>query len=222
MIQWTRNTFSGLWIITTMLFMGLVSQLSADEHIQANESGWVQTNGPYGGEILAFYAAPKGVLFVGTEGAGIFRSTDRGNTWTPINTGLHYEPGQGFTGVTAFAQKGDTFYAGTRRTLYASTDGGNTWHHVSNFRKHESISGIVIIGDRIYVGTLNTGVWYSGDDGNSWLQVDRFAPMLIRELSSIGTTLVAGAKDRVFRKRANEGELTTTKDGFVVQQMRAN
>ena len=204
-----------------VLFVGLVPQIiKADENAEPNESGWVQTNGPYGGEILTLYAAPKGVLFAGTSGAGIFCSTDRGDSWTPVSTGLHYEPGEGFTGVTALVQKGDTFYAGTRRTLYASTDGGNTWQHVSNFRKRESISGIEVIGERIYVGTLNTVVWYSDDDGVSWLQVnDGFGPKTIRELSSIGTTLVAGAKGRVFRKRTNEDELTSINDNFVVQQI---
>ena len=212
-----RDMFPIVWIAAVVLCIGLVSQVRADVN-----GGWVQTNGPYGGEILTIYAAPKGVLFVGTEGAGVFRSTDRGNSWTSVNTGLHYEPGEGFTGVTAFMPKGGTFYAGTRRTLYASTDGGNTWHHVSNFRKHESISGIVVIGDRIYVGTLNTGVWYSDDDGNSWLQVnDGFGPGLIRELSSIGTTLVAGVGDRVFRKRANADELTAVRDDFILQQIDA-
>ena len=219
MEQQIRDTFRRklpvIWIAAAVFFGGFMQQLRADV-----EEGWVQTNGPYGGEILTLHAAPKGVLFAGTEGAGIFRSTDRGNTWTPINTGLHYEPGEGFTGVTALVQKGETFYAGTRRTLYASTDGGNTWHHVSNFQEYESISGIVIIGERIYVGTLNTGIWYSDDAGASWLQVnDGFGPMLIRELSSIGTTLVAGVGDRVFRKRANEDELTAVHDYFVLEQI---
>ena len=190
------------------------------ENAENDSNGWVQTNGPYGGEILTIYAAPKGVLFVGTEGAGVFRSTDRGNSWTPVNTGLHYEPGEGFTGVTAFAQKTDTFYAGTRDTLYASTDGGNRWHPVPNFRNPESISGIVIIGDRIYVGTLNTGVWYSDDDGNSWLQMnDGFIPRSIRELSSVGTTLIAGTNGGVFRKRVNEDALTAINDDFIGQQV---
>ena len=214
-----QRILSVIWVAVVVLFNGFVPQLRADEHAAPDKSGWVQTNGPYGGEILTIYAAPKGVLFAGTEGAGIFRSTDRGNSWTPLNTGLHYEPGEGFTGVTAFAQKGDTFYAGTRDTLHASTDGGNTWHPVPNFRNPESISGIVVIDDRIYVGTLNTGVWYSDDDGDSWLQMnDGFGPKSVRALSSIGTTLIAGGH-RLFRKRANEDALTAINDDFFVKRV---
>ena len=203
-----QRRFAVIWIAAMVFFVNFVQQLRADV-----ESGWVQTNGPYGGEILALHAAPKGVLLVGTEGAGIFRSTDRGDTWSPVNTGLHFELGEGFTGVTAFAQKGDTFYAGTRRTLYASTDGGNTWHHVSTFREYESISGLVVIEDRIYVGTLNTGVWYS-DDGDAWIQVDDGFPRSIYLLSKIGTTLVASTPSGVFRKRDNEDSWTPINTRF--------
>lgn len=210
-----QRILSVIWIAATVIFTGFVQQLRADVN-----GGWVQTNGPYGGNIRAFYAASKGVLLAGTWGAGIFRSTDRGNTWTPVNTGLAYEPGEGFVYVEVFAQKGEVLYVGTQGGLYASTDGGNTWHHVPNFQRHESISGIVVIGDRIYVGTLNTGVWYSDDDGGSWLQVnDGFGPKSVHELSSIGTTLIAGSENRLFRKRADEDALTAINDDFFVQQV---
>ena len=210
----TSGMFSVVWVAATVLLIGLVPQLRADVN-----GGWIQTNGPYGGEVRALYAAPKGVLFAGTWGAGIFRSTNRGNTWTPVNTGLAYDPGEGFAHVEVFAQKGEVLYVGTQGGLYASTDGGNTWHYVSSFRKHESISGIVVIGDRIYVGTLNTGIWYSDDDGGSWLQVnDGFGPQSVRELTSIGTTLIAGGH-RLFRKRANEDALTPINDDFFVQRV---
>ena len=215
-----RWSLLAIWMAAVICFISFVPQLGADV-----EKGWVQTNGPYGGEILTIYAAPKGVLFVGTEGAGVFRSTDRGNSWVPLNTGLHYEPGEGFTGVTALVQKGEIFYAGTRDGLYASTDDGNTWHHVSSFREHESISGIVVIGDRIYVGTLNTGVWYSDDDGHSWLQVndglfqvkDGLRHKTVRVISSIGTTLVAGTENGAFRKRVNADSWTPINAGFVAK-----
>ena len=214
-----QRILSVIWIAVVGVFIGLAPQLRADEHAAPSESGWVQTNGPYGGEVRALYAAPKGVLLAGTWGAGIFRSTNRGNTWTPVNTGLGYEPGEGFVYVEVFAQKGETLYVGTQNGLYASTDGGNRWHPVSNFRKHESIRGIVVIGDRIYVGTLNTGVWYSDDDGGSWQQVnDGFGPKSVRALSSIGTTLIVG-EHRLYRKSANEDALTAINDDFFVQRV---
>ena len=215
MKQQTRCVLPTIWIAAAMLAIIFVPQVRSDMN-----GDWVQTNGPYGGEVRALYAAPKGVLLAGTWGAGIFRSTNRGNTWTPVNTGLAYEPGEGFVYVEVFAQKGEVLYVGTQNGLYASTDGGNRWHPVSNFRKHESISGIVVIGDRIYVGTLNTGAWYSDDDGGSWLQVnDGFGPKSVRELASIGTTLIAGSENRLFRKRANADALTAINDDFFVQHI---
>ena len=44
-----------------MLFIGLVQQLDADVNTgHSNEGGWVQTNGPYGGDILPSMQPQKG------------------------------------------------------------------------------------------------------------------------------------------------------------------
>ena len=191
---------------------------------------WRQTNGPYGGKILTLYETTDGVLLAGTEGAGIFRSTDNGNNWTPVNTGLYDEPTGRSLEVTAIAEKGNKIYVGTREALYISTDIGNTWQYVSTIRVPGSISGIVILDDHIYVSTLLKGVWQS-KDGNSWAQINdglgttfhgnllendpRQVPnpfevksMYVFKLLSHGTTLVAATEKGFFRRMANEDSWT--------------
>lgn len=209
----TRVALPVLWIATVMFFVGLGPQLTADVNDESNENDWVQTNGPYGGEINSLYATPEGVLFAGTGGAGIFRSTDLGDSWTPANTGLPDSSGDGlYAGV--YAQKRKMLYAGSGE-LYASADSGDTWHHVPTLQKRGSVSGIVTIGARVYISTFGDGVWYS-DDGDSWMPMNEgLDNRLIRELSKIGTTLVAGTENGAFRKRFRENSWTSINAGFV-------
>ena len=129
-----------IWIVTTVLFIGFVPLIGADVNAASNENDWVPTNGPYGGHIDTLYATPDGVLFAGVRGAGIFRSTDLGDSWTPVNVGLPFEPGEGYISASVFAQKGGTLYAGSGG-LYASTDGGDTWHHVPTLQTRVSVNG---------------------------------------------------------------------------------
>ena len=48
------------------------------------------SNGPPGGSIKSLAIDPQttNVLYAGTEFAGVFKSTDRGESWAPANTGL--------------------------------------------------------------------------------------------------------------------------------------
>ena len=209
---------SALWIAVMMLLIGFVPLIVVDVNAASNENDWVQTNGPYGGHIDTLYATPEGILFAGTRGAGIFRSMYLGDSWTPVNTGLPFEPGEGLF-ASVFAQKGGTLYAGSGG-LYASTDDGDTWHHVPTLQKRVSVSGVVIIGDRIYISMSEDGVWYSDDAGDSWIPMnDGLENMSIREFSRIGTTLVAGTENGAFRKKADEDSWTSINAGFVEQPL---
>ena len=217
MKQQTRGVSSVLWIATVMFFVGLAPHLSADVNTKSNENEWVQTNGPYGGEVKTLYATPEGVIFAGTGGAGIFRSTDLGNSWTPVNTGLSDPSGDGLY-AAVYAQKRQMLYAGSGE-LYASADGGDTWHYVPTLQKRVSVRGIVTIGARVYIGTFGDGVWYSDDD-DSWMPMNEgLDNRLIRELSKIGTTLVAGTENGAFRKRFRENSWTSINAGFVPKPM---
>src|ERR1700758_3870028 len=45
---------------------------------QPDQGFWAQTNGPQGGDGIALATSPSGHIFVGTQGGGVFRSTDDG------------------------------------------------------------------------------------------------------------------------------------------------
>src|SRR5687767_12061808 len=49
---------------------------------------WVGTNGPQGGDGIALATSPNGHVFVGTQGGGVFRSMDDGESWEAVNNGL--------------------------------------------------------------------------------------------------------------------------------------
>ena len=191
---------------------------------------WKQTNGPYGGEITTLYETTNGVLLAGTDGAGVFRSTDNGNSWTPVNTGLYNDPSRFPMVITAIAGMGDKIYVGTRGALYISTDIGKTWKTVSVIKGFVGIRDIVILDDQIYFSTDGRGVWQS-NDGNTWAQINDglgitfqgylldpesplmppfgIKPMQVSKLTRVGTTLlVAATKKGLFRRITDENSWT--------------
>ena len=181
--------------------------------------GWTQTNGPYGGEIRALHATPEGVIFAGTDGAGIFRSTDGGDFWTPVNTGLSYHRGGGFLPVNAFAHKGNSFfYSATSGGLYISTNGGDSWRRMTHDRRVSNVSGVLFINNRLYISIYGEGVWYTEDNGESWIPInDGLENLEIRKFAAMGTTLFAGTEKGAFRRRASEYSWTPINAGFTVQ-----
>src|SRR5947208_3368637 len=84
---------------------------------------WVQTNGPYGGQVNCFAVSGTN-LFAGTTGGGVFLSTDNGTSWTSANNNL---PTSGLY-VNAFAVSGTNLFAGTLLgDVFRSTDNGTSW-----------------------------------------------------------------------------------------------
>jgi hypothetical protein len=66
---------------------GVPVQSAAKSIVIVVEATWAQTSGPEGGNILVFAVKGKTIL-AGTQGGGVFRTTDNGANWRPINNGL--------------------------------------------------------------------------------------------------------------------------------------
>jgi hypothetical protein len=96
----------------------------------------------YGGADSAYSAlvfAPSNptIVYTGSgyeddlDAKGIFKSTDTGETWTPINTGLSIHPGTGFPyyvkAMVVHPTNPDIVLAATGNGLFRTTDGGTNW-----------------------------------------------------------------------------------------------
>ena len=119
---------------------------------------WAQTNGPQGGDGIALATSPSGHVFVGTQGGGIFRSTDNGENWAGVNNGLTA------TNVRALAIDAASghIFAGTFGGVFRSTDNGDSWVPVNNGLEFPFVISLAInsSGD-IFAGTFEGGGVYS-------------------------------------------------------------
>ncbi|BCA53450.1 conserved exported protein of unknown function [Nitrospira sp. KM1] len=90
-------------------------------------------------------------LYAGSFGFGIFRSDDRGTTWT--------KSGEGVTDpfiLSLVTAKDGTVYVGTfRGGVFRTRDKGKTWQPVSRGLKRQEIKALLAVGDVIYAGTAD-------------------------------------------------------------------
>jgi ligand-binding sensor domain-containing protein len=117
---------------------------------------------------ISFAMTKDGILYAGTIGSGVFRSTNDGDTWTHLSFG----DTTGEVACLAFASD-SLFILGTEYSgLHRSTNAGTIWQKISSLNCY---SLAVDAGGNIYAGT-DKGIYISTDQGNNWnpstLQVD--------------------------------------------------
>ncbi|MBA4317168.1 MAG: hypothetical protein C0412_02100 [Flavobacterium sp.] len=99
-------------------------------------------------------AFSENFIFAGTSFGGIFRSSDKGESWIEVNNGLTD------INVTALIRTGANLFAGTNSgKVFLSTNNGSSWTSISTGLENFQITEIKAIGDNIFVGTYGGGVW---------------------------------------------------------------
>jgi len=160
---------------------------------------WVQTSGPYGGDVRCFAASGTN-LFAGTaSGAGVvsggvFLSTNNGASWTQVNNGLTN------TSVTALTVSGTNLFAGTGTgqggwgRVYLSTNNGTSWTEVdAGLPIGRPVSALAVSGTNLFDGIYYGGVFLSTNNGTSWTAVNNgLTNTEVRALAVSGTNLFAG------------------------------
>ncbi len=110
----------------------------------------------------------SGMIFAGTRGAGVYRSTDDGVTWQQMNNGL--------TTVSVSSVAIDTsgaVYVGGYGSIFKTTDSGANWVRAAQGITDTRVNSIASAADNtLFAGTSPAGVFRSTDSGTSWSQVN--------------------------------------------------
>jgi len=134
---------------------------------------WVRTGGPLGGLGYDVRMRPDSldVMYVTDAWAGVFMSTDGGQTWFPSNEGITTRTGESGDAIPVFCltidpHDHDIIWVGTQnvRGLFKSTDGGRTW-----VEKDDGVveyEGITFRG--ITVDPRSSDIVYAAGEISSW------------------------------------------------------
>jgi hypothetical protein len=158
-------------------------------------------------------------LYAGTDGGGVFKSTNGGGSWSPANNGLSNT----YVSVLAIDPSNPaTLYAGGDG-MFKSTNGGGSWSQVSNAA---SVSFEVIDPsnpDTLYVGIVPSpsalfGIYKSTDGGISWSPANN--GLIARNVFALAidpsnpAMLYAGTNTGVFKSTNGGGNWSPLNSGL--------
>jgi len=124
--------------------------------------------------------ATGSILFAGTVGQGVWRSTDNGETFQRYSAGMFMEAE--VRALAVHPRLPGVLYAGTGGGLYRTTNGGERWTRLDTpFDPGKGWpSGVAVWSllihpknpDLIFVGICPSGLYRSRDGGETWEKLD--------------------------------------------------
>lgn len=131
------------------------------------------------------------------EGKCVYRSADKGKTWTPSATAFSIS----FLAAVTTDEKNAVYVAGAG-AVYRSADQGKTWEAASQgLPAKDSIISLLATAGRLYAGTAANGVFVSDDGGAVWTAVGNELKNLpvLKLISAPDGTLYAGTKRGLYK-----------------------
>ncbi len=175
------------FLVGSVLLIGCKEESDDLVDSTITEISWNQINGPGNADIITFFSK-NGYLFIGTRGSGIFRSSNDGDNWTPIDSGLTDKY------VYAFTSYGTNLFAGTANGgVYLSTNNGTNWTAVNSGLPNLYVISLAVSGSNIFAG--GSGIYLSTDNGTKWTNVNPYLAnqcLIFRTLAFSGTDIFAG------------------------------
>ncbi len=134
-----------------------------------SQSLWQKTSFPDSISVISIaFDSSSNIIYAGTNLYGIYKSTDKGNSWIEKNNGIY-----GYKIVRELFVYHQNVFAGTEGTLFKSTNMGNSWHAINIGANTIACMTNSRRGD-IFAGALQGGMFKSTDEGTSWERIAYF------------------------------------------------
>lgn len=152
--------------------------------------------------IYSLASNSNGDIFAGSAKGILYRTTDKGNSWTQ----LIIESIESHIQSLAINLKGDIFAGTYGDGVFRSTDNGHTWSEINNGFDGDEVWCLAInIKGHIFAGTNSDGFFRSTDNGDSWKE--------IKVSSSDVRSIVFNSKGHIFAGTSAHGVFYSTDNG---------
>lgn len=197
-------------LISSCLLIIIIAEISHSQQITFST-----LNGPYGGNLGDVVFSSGGEIFVsayGSDGKGIYNSTDSGLNWELL------PPVYPFNEIFALGiNKKDILFAGSGyySGIFRSTDLGASWTWLSGYTRPECWALAFNDSDHIFAGDGDWGgLMKSTDSGNTWVQMlPNSVAVLSISMDSIGAIYV-GASNNFYKSTDNGVTWTSIYSGL--------
>jgi ligand-binding sensor domain-containing protein len=169
--------------------------------------------------VRALAVDPRGTMYAGTTGMGIYRKLQGATRWVRITASQMSHPRdrlpENFVRKLTVDEGGD-LYAGTADNgIYMSPDKGESWRTISRGLENASIREMVIGGAAWFVGT-GQGMYRSMDRGKSWAPINDGLTERSIQAFVVGKegTVYAGTSGGVFKSEDAGSHWVSTNQGI--------
>ncbi|MGH9936234.1 MAG: hypothetical protein ACREAM_08310, partial [Blastocatellia bacterium] len=159
-------------------------------------------NGLTGADRFIVSLAASGAdLFAATSLRNVYRSTDQGESWNSVSSGLP------FATFRTLIVSGANLFLGTVSGVYRSSDRGQNWRQVALGLGNRDVAAFAVSDNNIYAGTRGAGVFVSTNQGDSWTAVNSgLTNMTILSLAVSGANLFAGTSGGGVFRSTDQGQ----------------
>lgn len=170
---------------------------------------WLSTNSIDSFPVFCM-SSIEGYLYAGMVKKGIYKTKDKGLTWTDCSAGIEN------LSPTQILKKGNFLFVSTLyHGVFASKDKGNSWTKTDT-TIHQKVNALATKGNWLFAGT-DLGLYRSNDNGNTWKKINHpYTSLLQRPIYSllvVNDRLVAGSRRYLFLTNDDGDSWTITDVG---------